>query len=553
MTRKADFILGCLLGLFVAIYFYGMKIIDPYNIQWLLKGGDSYQHFIGWAFFKNDIWRWPLGFNPNFGSEIGGSIVFTDSIPLLAILFKLILKDFSEPFQFFGIAVMINYMLTGGVLVLLLKKFINNLPVCLMVSLLLVSSTVMSTRGIGAHGHESLTAHWTFLYAMHLLLAQEGKAFPSVKWAGLLVVTSLIHFYLLVICIPFYAAAHIYRFYLINDKSEIKKEITKKIYGIILTIIILLGVMYIAGYFVMPVGNASTRGYGSYPASLLTFINPASAAWFLNTGVISSLSRIFQGFPSAITGQYEGQAYLGLGLIMLIGVSSFSLLKRKVSLVWAVPVAIVCFLLSLVAVSHHISLYDQQFIISMNPILSRIFGVVRSSGRLIWPMFYLMVIIAAVILARNFSVVNQYILLLLVILLQFFDLSLWHDSLRKRNNDYSSVYIDNLINNKDFSRMIAGSKKIVLLPADYLDDFQIYAWEAVRAGISINSGYYARLPSSDYFKKINEAHLNEVRTCNLIPHVLYIIREVDVEVCQARDIIYAKSHNALWMIKGENN
>ena len=39
---------------------------------------------------KNDFWRFPLGSNPNFGDEFGNSIIFSDSIPILAFFFKFI-------------------------------------------------------------------------------------------------------------------------------------------------------------------------------------------------------------------------------------------------------------------------------------------------------------------------------------------------------------------------------------------------------------------------------------------------------------------------------
>lgn len=51
--------------------------------------GDPATHWLGWQFFRNSpLLQWPLGANPDYGMEIGSSIIFSDSIPLLAFIFK---------------------------------------------------------------------------------------------------------------------------------------------------------------------------------------------------------------------------------------------------------------------------------------------------------------------------------------------------------------------------------------------------------------------------------------------------------------------------------
>ena len=40
-------------------------------------------------FFLNDVWRFPLGNNPNDGTEVANSIVYSGSILDVAIFFKL--------------------------------------------------------------------------------------------------------------------------------------------------------------------------------------------------------------------------------------------------------------------------------------------------------------------------------------------------------------------------------------------------------------------------------------------------------------------------------
>lgn len=76
----------------------GGSILIPTNTQWLM-GGDPASHWMGWQFFRYTPWlQWPIGANANYGMEIGSSVVFSDSVPIVAFL----LKPFSSvlPAQF---------------------------------------------------------------------------------------------------------------------------------------------------------------------------------------------------------------------------------------------------------------------------------------------------------------------------------------------------------------------------------------------------------------------------------------------------------------------
>ena len=65
----------------------GLPVLDPTNIAWLSED-DLAAHFMGWQFYRNGPFTNPIGLNPLYGLEISNSIVYSDSIPLLAIIFK---------------------------------------------------------------------------------------------------------------------------------------------------------------------------------------------------------------------------------------------------------------------------------------------------------------------------------------------------------------------------------------------------------------------------------------------------------------------------------
>ena len=102
----------CIL-LAIAAFFWvvGPLALNPQNVAWLDGGFDPAQHYLGWVFFRNSAWSFPLGLNPAFGMDISSSIVYSDSIPLLAFLFKPFAAFLPETFQYFGLWLLLCFIL----------------------------------------------------------------------------------------------------------------------------------------------------------------------------------------------------------------------------------------------------------------------------------------------------------------------------------------------------------------------------------------------------------------------------------------------------------
>ena len=101
-ANKTNF-LFFLISILVSFCVLGPQNIQLTNTQWLYGNNDEALHQLGWHFFKNDIWRFPLGLNPNYGQELGSSIVYSDSIPLFALFFKLFKFLIPGNFQYFSL------------------------------------------------------------------------------------------------------------------------------------------------------------------------------------------------------------------------------------------------------------------------------------------------------------------------------------------------------------------------------------------------------------------------------------------------------------------
>jgi hypothetical protein len=87
---KKSFYIPFFLG---GTFFYlvvGLGPLDPQNLSWIFGRFDPPKDYLGWVFYRNTPWGFPIGSNPNYGIDIGSLIIYSDSAPLMAIFFKLL-------------------------------------------------------------------------------------------------------------------------------------------------------------------------------------------------------------------------------------------------------------------------------------------------------------------------------------------------------------------------------------------------------------------------------------------------------------------------------
>ena len=106
----------------------GIDNISFQTSKWLHNGTDITTPHLSWYFFKNDIWRFPLGVNLNYGDELGSSIVFSDSIPILVLFFKSFKSLIPGTFQYISFWYLICFYLQLFFSFKILKKFTNSVP-----------------------------------------------------------------------------------------------------------------------------------------------------------------------------------------------------------------------------------------------------------------------------------------------------------------------------------------------------------------------------------------------------------------------------------------
>ena len=185
-----------LISLASVFFLLGTDSFSITNTRWIYHdGSDMAQSHVGWYFFKNDIWRFPLGSNPNYGDEFANSIVFSDSIPILALFFKFISPVMPENFHYFSIWYFICFFLQLYFSYKILNKFTKNNFFSFIGSLFFLVSPIFIFRtGL----HPALAGQWILLLTLYLGLT---KIYSESKllWVFVLSLSSLIHFYFTII------------------------------------------------------------------------------------------------------------------------------------------------------------------------------------------------------------------------------------------------------------------------------------------------------------------------------------------------------------------
>ncbi|MDR1444725.1 MAG: DUF6311 domain-containing protein [Treponema sp.] len=196
------FICGGLIGAVFFIFVFGTIILDFTYTDWLMAGGDLSQHYLGWRLFRSSSWYFPFGLMDNIVYPFKESIIYTDSIPLFAVIFKMFSPVLPENFQYFGLFGIICYTLQGGIGAMLIRRIGGGAAHAIIGSVFFVLSTVMMQR---IYGHTSLSAHFIILLMILACLKKPGGACKKdvLVWSGLICLAAMIHIYFVPMVIIF--------------------------------------------------------------------------------------------------------------------------------------------------------------------------------------------------------------------------------------------------------------------------------------------------------------------------------------------------------------
>jgi hypothetical protein len=378
---RRDALVAAFVGVVVFLLYCDPRILDPREISWVMSG-DPGQQFLGWQFFRNTPWlQFPLGANPSCGTEQPSSIVYTDSLPLLALAFKAVRGLLPDPFQYQGLWILSCFVLQPIFAWRLLGRFTDDRAQRLLGAALFALAPPMLWR---LHGHYALLAHWMILAALGEVF--ESRHRPG-RWALLLGISALTHAYLLAMVAAIGCADVAQR---VRSRERTRRQAVFEASAAVAGLALLV---WIVGYFLTP--RISGGSYGYFRMNLLAPIDP-EGIW----------SRILPDQPAAGKGDYEGFNFLGVaswGLLLACALRRFGrdlprLDPRRYAPLIGLGVALVLF-----ALSHRVSFGAHElFSIRIGDRVERMLGTFRASGRMFWPVVYLFYLSGIVCLWRSF-------------------------------------------------------------------------------------------------------------------------------------------------------
>lgn len=410
-------VFAALLGILFATWLYGWRVLDPRSFQWLLHG-DPAQHYIGAVYFLGQAWQWPPGLIRGVGP--GGtdtSVILADALPLLALPAKLL--GWPAYWQYFGAWLYGCHALAAGMGVLMLRRLGCPPWPALVGSLLFALAPALLLR---AYGHEALQGQFLVLSALAVALGH-WRAWP---WLCLLVVAVCVHPYLaaMVLALMLAGAAAAWH----------ERQVPVRVVSGVLALAcgMALCCAYLVGYFGLG-GQYSARGFGFFSANLLTWFDPMDWAGFLaqfgrDVAQGREWSRLMPALGQASAGQYEGFAYLGVGMLvlLLLALVSLPLQRDRGDCQGTLPgrvgwVLAACVALALLAVSNQPTLGKHALgTLPLSSSLEAVVGLFRAGGRFVWPLTYLLMAWA---IARVGRLPGGTAWLSLAIILQLYDIS----------------------------------------------------------------------------------------------------------------------------------
>ncbi|TCQ88015.1 DUF6311 domain-containing protein [Pseudomonas sp. JUb52] len=511
-----DLAWATLLGVLAFLAILGPRVLNPANIGWL-QAGDFAQYYLGWRFFEQAPWSFPVGLNPGFGLELGNSIVYTDSTPLLAIFFKLLSPLLPETFQYSGIWWLLCFILQAFFAWKIIGLFSRNLTIQIPGVMLFLFAPPFLWR---LQCHVSLTGHFLVLAGIYLVLRRDQRH-RILYWCLLFGTIGLVHAYFFPMVGALWAADLGWR--------TVKRTQTIRL-AIVETIAVALTVLFCcwqAGYFAVQNGLSAT-GYGQLGLNLLSIFNSADTWAHSPT---SRWSYVLQDLPE-IPGNYEGFNYLGLGTIVLLILGIPTLVSGKVGLVSVVrrnPLLVLAMLaLTLFAITNKVGIGSYSFQFPIGAHLERLANVFRASGRIFWPVYYMIIVMGLYLLVRGHTARVAAVLLVGVAVIQAADLNLFRKGMHGKMMEAPLTVWSTPLNSLFWDQAADRYKKIrSLAPMNQHDSWSVFAEYAIRHNLATDIVYLARMDQSALARAKSQA-ADSLALGNYLGDTLYILDDSQV-------------------------
>lgn len=502
--RRAAFSLSiALLGALVFLAWMHPTVLWPTNVGWLLAGEDRGQAAVGLAAYLR-AGNWPGLHEPLLDAPEGLPLLFTDSIPLLGLLFGGIARWLPAQFQLIGAWYLICVLLQATFATLLVRRHTADPLASWLGAALLTLFPVLLNR----FGHASLCAQWLLLWALWIFI-DPARARRPAWWVGVVAVAALVHSYLLLMVGAIWASALLRRLACEPGRLRAVAEAVP----VVVTAFVLVALHGVfGGHYV------STGTYGTFTAALDSWWNPANP----------DFTALLPSSPQIEGRGFEGFQYLGAGLLALALVAGGRALRGGRAaprdgelgrLAWLLPAFAV---LALVAVGPMPMWRESMvFAVALPQHWIDALDAVRASGRLAWPITYTLVYVVIASVCRR---PRATLLLGGALALQIVDLMPMLSAVRATSARADDPRMFVRTRSPAWAALIARSGSITFEPPDNFRDLQLMeeiGWRAVSACRPLGFFYASRRNATTVARL--EAEGRAFHAGRLDPARLYIL------------------------------
>lgn len=479
--RRRAFALSALISVCYIAVTYSGGFLSGTGGYWDMQIGDVGTYVTGLRFYIHDEWRFPLYFVQTMNFPDGANIVFTDSLPLLALPAKIIYKCTGLEWNYFGHWIIISNILFSVAVAALLDS-LNARSLRLLAIVLCLAFAVFPylTRTF----HIALSSHFLILTGLSFYFYAQSRwtARKAFGWfLAIVTISLLVHFYLFVFTVLIAVCCFVDLY--LRKKVSIKNM---SLYALC-ALTAILAVMFCMGYFALD-RNKTYSSFGMtgiYSMNILSPVTPVQSLFFRDLPYKDPTGKQFT----------EGMNYLGLAVI---GLCVFTLIRYhgdiKKTIRLHPGLFVLCLVLLVFSFSNKIYFAQKLLLtIPLIPGIQTLYGTLQSTGRFFWINVYILTLLPPIFLWKRMGSKQVFALLLLAALVQNVETWELRQTIYKRTAlSVKAPKVDRLEDMVCRHELVLISKEQVEPAGSYRKAVETLYYLAGKNGVPINYAYTAR-------------------------------------------------------------
>ena len=450
-TRVPKFWIALVFGVVFAALSLDPAYVTGRGAYWDAQLGDPAKGEIGWFYYARDAWRFPIFDIATYHYPEGGSVVLSDSLPLIALPAKIVYKLAYTPDR-------LPPIYTGFWVALCLV--LQAIAASRLLRVLGIRDLVSHVAGIAIFcylpivmlrfGQAALMAQCLILFALEGYVRAKREGLTRAQWiaqCALPPLVLLVHPYLAAMCGVLVAAT------ILDQWREHRLDLRGVAFRFASIAVLALVVMAVGGFF-----SAAQGDFGDYGLYSLNLLSP----WI---PFPQTLSGRLLGTELAIipgTNQWEGGAYLGAGVFLMCVFALPALKDWRANLRRHAVLLVILIAMLIFAVSQWIGFGSHELAhFTLPDALLHALSQFRGSGRFVWVAVYALVAALIVAIAARYDARRARLLLVVAALLEIVDVWPMQTGVRAATASPAPT----TIHRAEWTRLIEAHQRIFQFPS----------------------------------------------------------------------------------------